>query len=390
MSMNGIDISNWQAGLDLKAVPCDFVICKATEGTWFVDKSCAGWVETALAMGKPVGVYHYANGGNAVSEADYFVNNCANWVGKVLWCLDWEGQGNPLFGSVGTAQKWIRTFCDRVYERTGAQPIVYVQASQLADVRNIGDRGLWVAQYANNNATGYQATPWNEGAYACAIRQYSSAGRLNGYAGSLDLDKFYGDINAWNAYVGKKSNVTPAPTPQPETPTHPASDTYTVRSGDTLSGIASLYGTTYQHLAEINGIADPNLIYPGQVLKITGGGSSKPSASSSGGGTYTVKSGDTLSGIAAAHGTTWQTLQSLNGIANANLIYPGQVLKLPGGGNSSSSKPTSTTHKTYTVKSGDTLSGIAAKYGTTYQRLAQINGIADPNKIYAGQTIRIN
>lgn len=383
MSMNGIDISNWQAGLDLKAVPCDFVICKATEGTWFVDKSCAGWVETALAMGKPVGVYHYANGGNAVSEADYFVNNCANWVGKVLWCLDWEGQGNPLFGSVGTARNWIRAFCDRVYERTGAQPIVYVQASQLADVQDIGDRGLWVAQYADNNPTGYQSSPWNEGAYACAIRQYSSAGRLNGYAGYLDLDKFYGDVNAWNAYVGKKTSATPAPTPQPETPTQPASDTYTVRSGDTLSGIASLYGTTYQHLAEINGIADPNLIYPGQVLKITGGGSSKPSASSSGGGTYTVKSGDTLSGIAAAHGTTWQTLQSLNGITNANLIYPGQVLKLPGGG-------TASTGTTYTVKSGDTLSGIAAKYGTTYQHLAEINGIADPNKIYAGQTIKIN
>ena len=381
MSMNGIDISNWQAGLDLKAVPCDFVICKATEGTWFVDKSCAGWVETALAMGKPVGVYHYANGGNATSEADYFVNNCANWVGKVLWCLDWEGQGNPLFGSVGTAQNWIRKFCDRVYERTGAQPIVYVQASQLADVQNIGDRGLWVAQYANNNATGYQANPWNEGAYTCAIRQYSSAGRLNGYSGSLDLDKFYGDVNAWNAYVGKKSIVTPAPTPQPETPTQPASDTYTVRSGDTLSGIASLYGTTYQHLAEINGITNPNLIYPGQVLKITGG--STAAASSGNGGTYTVKPGDTLSGIAGAHGTTWQALQSMNGITNANLIYPGQVLKLPGGG-------TASTGTTYTVKSGDTLSGIAAKYGTTYQHLAQINGIADPNRIYAGQTIRIN
>lgn len=382
MSMNGIDISNWQAGLDLRAVPCDFVICKATEGTWFVDGSCAGWVETALAMGKPVGVYHYANGGNAVSEADYFVNNCANWVGKVLWCLDWEGQGNPLFGSVGTARNWIRTFCDRVYERTGAQPIVYVQASQLADVQDIGDRGLWVAQYADNNPTGYQSSPWNEGAYACAIRQYSSSGRLNGYAGYLDLDKFYGDVNAWNAYVGKKTGATPAPTPQPEAPTQPASDTYTVRSGDTLSGIASLYGTTYQHLAQINGITNPDLIYPGQVLRITGG--STASASSGNGGTYTVQSGDTLSGIAAAHGTTWQTLQTLNGIANANLIYPGQVLKLPGGGNTASSGTT------YTVRSGDTLSGIAAQYGTTYQHLAQINGIADPNKIYAGQTIRIN
>lgn len=378
MSMNGIDISNWQAGLDLRAVPCDFVICKATEGTWFVDKSCAGWVETALAMGKPVGVYHYANGGNAVSEADYFVNNCANWVGKVLWCLDWEGQGNPLFGSVGTARNWIRAFCDRVYERTGAQPIVYVQASMLNDVQNIGDRGLWVAQYANMNATGYQDTPWNEGAYACAIRQYSSNGRLPGYSGSLDLDKFYGDVNAWNAYKAGHSSVTNVPTPSTPAPSTPASGTYTVRSGDTLSGIASMYGTSWQVLAQINNLSNPDLIYPGQVLKINGTANTVQAGS----GTYTVQSGDTLSGIAAKYGTSWQTLQQLNGIANANLIYPGQVLKLPGGAPS----PSVTT---YTIQSGDTLSGIAAKYGTSVSSLVALNGIANPDVIYAGQTIRI-
>lgn len=110
MALNGIDISNWQAGIDLSAVPCDFVISKATEGCWYVSADCARQVEQALSLGKCVGVYHYANGGNAVSEADYFVNNCANWVGKVVWCLDWEQQGNGLAGSGASAQQWIRLF----------------------------------------------------------------------------------------------------------------------------------------------------------------------------------------------------------------------------------------------------------------------------------------
>ena len=95
--------------------------------------------------------------------------------------------------------------------------------------------------------------------------------------------------------------------------------TYTVKSGDTLSGIAAKYGTSYQHLAEINGITNPNLIYPGQVIKINGNMDNAAI-------TYTVQSGDTLSGIAAKYGTTYQHLAEINGIANPNLIYPGQVI----------------------------------------------------------------
>lgn len=98
--------------------------------------------------------------------------------------------------------------------------------------------------------------------------------------------------------------------------------TYTVKAGDTLSGIASKYGTTYQELARINNIANPNVIYPGQVIKINGGTVEK---------IYTVKSGDTLSGIANKYGTTWQKLYEKNKsvIGNdPNLIKPGQVLKI--------------------------------------------------------------
>ena len=98
--------------------------------------------------------------------------------------------------------------------------------------------------------------------------------------------------------------------------------TYTVQAGDTLNGIASKYGTTYQELARINNISNPNVIYPGQVIKINGGTVEK---------IYTVKSGDTLSGIANKYGTTWKKLYEKNKsvIGNdPNLIKPGQVLKI--------------------------------------------------------------
>ena len=101
-----------------------------------------------------------------------------------------------------------------------------------------------------------------------------------------------------------------------------AETTYTVKSGDTLSGIASKYGTTYQELARINNIENPNLIYPGQVLKISCSEQTQAVQ------TYTVKSGDTLSVIASKYGTTYQELAKKNGIKNPNLIYPGQVIKI--------------------------------------------------------------
>ena len=101
------------------------------------------------------------------------------------------------------------------------------------------------------------------------------------------------------------------------------------------------------------------------------------------GDTYTVQSGDTLSGIAQRYGVTVSQLQSWNNIQNANLIYVGQVLKVKGG-----SSQTSTTY--HIVKSGETLSGIAKKYGTTVSNLVNLNGIANANLIYVGHKIRIN
>lgn len=91
MTMQGIDISVWQRNLDLSKVSCDFVIVKATQGTWYVSESCDTHVQQAISLGKPFGFYHYVGGDGAQAEADFFVDNCAGYLGKGIPCIDWEG-----------------------------------------------------------------------------------------------------------------------------------------------------------------------------------------------------------------------------------------------------------------------------------------------------------
>ena len=119
-----------------------------------------------------------------------------------------------------------------------------------------------------------------------------------------------------------------------------------------------------------------DLDYFKDTMLINGGNDSgSPDASA----TYTVRPGDTLWAIARRFGTMVQELVSLNGIADPNLIYPGQVLRLPD----------SSSVLVYRVVQGDTLSGIALRFGTTVQALVQANHIADPNLIDVGQTLVI-
>lgn len=185
-----------------------------------------------------------------------------------------------------------------------------------------------------------------------------------------------------------------------KTNTEASTASYTVKSGDTLSGIASQYNTTVNQIISLNQLSNPNLIYVGQVLKLKNSQTTNSSSSSSStaamtAGTYTVKAGDTLSAIASRYSTSSSTLASLNSLSNPNLIYVGQVLKVSANASTSSSTSSSanstvTTAASYTVKSGDTLSAIAAKYGTTYQALASANSISNPNDIYVGQVIKVS
>jgi len=171
----------------------------------------------------------------------------------------------------------------------------------------------------------WQTYAWSGGQISpnAHFRQYLNGQSIGGAA--VDYNETYkDDFGAWGITAGA-SNPVPAPTPAPAAPVAPAetpTGSYTVVRGDTLGGIASKFGTTYQYLAQINGIANPNLIFPGQVLKVNAQAVAAPSL------TYTVVRGDTLSGIAGKFGTSYQALAAINGIANPNLIYTGQVLKV--------------------------------------------------------------
>ena len=215
MALNGIDISSWQSGINLAVVPCDFVVIKATEGINYVNPDYMRAYAQAKSVGKCLGIYHYANGGNIQAEADYFLGNAGNRLGEAMLVLDWEAGNNASFGNCDYA--WCKGWLDYVYQKTGVHPILYCSQSISYKFDNIGNYGLWIAQYADNDPTGYQDVPWNEEEYTCAIRQYTSCGRLSGYAGNLDLDKFYGSKEDWGKYaVSDKTNVVVPE--QPETP----------------------------------------------------------------------------------------------------------------------------------------------------------------------------
>lgn len=319
--LKGIDISHWQNGFtDFSAV--DFAIFKATEGINYVDNCCDKFYQQAKKQGKKLGVYHFARPdlNSAEAEANFFVENVKGYVKEAILVLDWEPGGGQISNVA-----WAKTWLDKVYSLTGVKPIIYMSQSpensyDWSSVAN-SDYGLWVAKYGSNN--GQQGTqPTIKYWKFYALWQYTSKGKVSGYNGDLDLDVFSGDTSAWDKYAGGSGTPTPQPAPQPAPAPTPSGTTYTVKKGDTLSGIATKFGTTYQKIAADNGIADPNKIYPGQVLKINGGSSSSSAEY------YTVQKGDNLSKIASKYGTTVNQLVSWNNISNPNLIYPGQKLRV--------------------------------------------------------------
>jgi LysM repeat protein len=173
-----------------------------------------------------------------------------------------------------------------------------------------------------------------------------------------------------------------------------AGPSYVVQPGDTLGAIAARYGTTVPVLSSLNGIADPNFIVPGEVIHLPGGASQTappPTASpASGSHSYTVQPGDTLGAIAARFGTTVAALAAANHIADPNLIFAGQVLQVSGTAGAGPSTSISSPHGgTYTVRPGDTLGALAARYGTTVAALAAANHIANPNFIFVGEVLTI-
>lgn len=180
----------------------------------------------------------------------------------------------------------------------------------------------------------------------------------------------------------------------------PATGVYIVHSGDTLGAIAKAYQMDAAQLRELNGLKD-NVIYAGQKLKVSspihsGRESLAATVKTAPGGTYTIKSGDSLSAIAKAHNMTVAELQKLNGMTS-HIIYAGQKLKVNGKPATvapQAPKPAPSVTKpsslgAYTVKSGDSLSAIAKRHKMSLAELKQLNHLTS-DSIFIGQTLKVS
>lgn len=167
---------------------------------------------------------------------------------------------------------------------------------------------------------------------------------------------------------------------------------YVVKAGDTVSGIAARYGTTVSAIASANRLANINLIRVGQVLTIprTGTGPVNPVPTPAPSSTvrHTVRSGETLYAIAARYGTSVSAIAAQNNLANVNLIRVGQVLVIRTGATTPPPAPTPSQTR-YTVRAGDTLYRIALRYNTTVSAITAANRISNPSLIRVGQVLVI-
>lgn len=312
----GIDVSQWQGNIDFNQVAASgiqVVYIRSSLGSSYVDPYFEQNYQNAKAAGLQVGFYHYVTA-RTISQAQYQAQFFVHVIqGKEFDCrlaMDFE----DLAGlSTSEANQIGLAFIQAVEENSGKGAVVYSDSSNASSVFSgaLSAYPLWVAEYGVSSPS--SAVNWP----SWAGWQYSDSGQVSGISGNVDRDLFTEAM-----FLDTSGQAKPASQPDP------SSDTvsYRVKAGDTLWAIARLYRTSIAAIVQENGITNPNLIYPGQWLHITIADDASEADSYI---YYTVRPGDTLSEIAARYQTTYQRLASLNGIANPNLIYPGERLQIP-------------------------------------------------------------
>lgn len=366
----GIDVSEWQGEIDYEEVArngIEVVYIRSSEGTTYIDPYFRTNYERAKANNLKVGIYHYMIARTveeAEEEATFFASVIAGVEADCRLALDFESFGDLNVDEINTV---ALAFLRKAEQLTNKEMVVYSNTNDAINIfsREIANNyPLWVAEYEVRE-------PVNNGKWSSWIGyQYTDRGVIRGINGFVDRDEFtkeifLSDTTTIPDNTGKDSNDY--------------NTKYTVKRGDTLSRIAAQYGATVENIAKANNIQNPNLIYVGQTLVIP-----TVNEKTSNIETYIVKSGNTLSGIAVRFGTTVEQLVRLNNIRNANLIYPGEVLTI-----NSTNTLGDLGHNIYTIHYGDTLTSIARKFGVSVRQLVELNDIQNPNIIFAGERIRI-
>ena len=394
----GVDWSRYQGAHGIFGYGHDkFAICQiggVNGGGMYGQTTYETQVASAIAQGKRAHTYiWYQVGGNA-SLGEQVLNTFLPQVqtpkGSIV-ALDYESGASP--NKQANTNAILHGM--RMIKAAGYTPMYYsykpftlanVYADQI--IREFPN-SLWMAAYPNYAVTpkpNYNVFPSMDGV---AIYQFTSTYIAGGLDGNVDLTGITD-----NGYT-KNNNPqtqTPAISQGQQADNTPKSDIangnqvkvkFGARNWATGQGIPDwVKGRTYDVaqvsgnrvlLAGINSWINKSDV---EIISVSSAPIQAPAAN-----TYTVQSGDTLSSIAAKFGTSYQTLASLNGISNPNLIYVGQVLQVTGSA--------STGSVYYTVRAGDNLSSIASRYNTSYQSIASLNGLANPNLIFAGQTLKV-
>ena len=322
MSIKGLDVSEFQGEIDwkrVKAAGYQFAMLRAGYGYNTVDKQFRRNAAECNRIGLPIGAYWFCyafSAEKAVQEADGCISTVSGYRLDYPVCYDIEQASADYVEKQGVsftpalAGKVVTSFCRRVEEK-GYFAMFYTNRSFLDTYLRAGltkQYAFWYARYTSR----FDGTD-------CGIWQYTSTGSVPGISGNVDLDIGYEDYPAIirKAGLNHLSGSVPSPSPSPQY------ITYVIQPGDTLSGIAQKYGTTVSALTQLNGISDPDKIYAGNTIRV-------PENRGAEGGSqyYTIRSGDTLSGIAQKYGTTVSALTRLNGISDPDKIYAGTRIRI--------------------------------------------------------------
>lgn len=302
---------NWkQFGKDV-----DLAIIRVQYGSLTEDREHKNHVANCKKYGVPFG--HYAYGcfvsvNDAKTEARDFLDR-ADPAAKFL-ALDVEGDTVKACGTKNLAQA-AQAFIDTC-KAAGHKVGLYVshEIYKKYGMDKVKADFLWLPRYGADNGK-----PDKKPDYPCDLWQYSQNCRVAWYPGTVDLNLLIGNKKL-SYFTGAVKKAAAQVTKSVKKVDNNRTTVYTVKPGDTLSGIAQKYGTTVAKLQSLNGIANPNKIYAGQKLKISGSAAKTQY--------YTVKAGDNLTKIAKRFGTSVSRLASLNGIKNPNLIRVGQKLRV--------------------------------------------------------------
>ena len=196
--LKGIDISNWQAGLELSDVMPDFVIVKATEGTTFADPYKDMWCYEADKLEIPFGFYHFARNNDPEAEAQFFYSVVQGNIRNGIPILDYEVQNS---------NEWIDSFVQEFHRLSNVWPWVYMNSNYVNNLCYGSDYvkehcGLWLAGYPWNYIDYPDDTscPYKHEGWTLAAWQFTDSLKLsNGM--SVDGNIFYGDVDAWKKYA---------------------------------------------------------------------------------------------------------------------------------------------------------------------------------------------